>query len=61
MPEWIVPAISGLLAFAGAWGGINVHLRYLRRDVDHATRSARKAHWRLDSIQAPPAPLDSDK
>lgn len=57
----LVAVVAAVCSFAGAWGGLNVHLRYLRRDVDHATRSARKAHWRLDQLKAPPAPLDAER
>lgn len=45
-----------LLSFAGSWAAGRVHHYYLRRDVDSVTRSVRAAHWRLDEIQAPPAP-----
>jgi hypothetical protein len=45
-----------VLSFAGAWAAIKVHLFYIRRDLDQVIRSARAAHWRLDEIQAPPAP-----
>lgn len=43
MPDaWIVPMISALAAFAGAWGGQRVELRYLKRDlVGLARRVAR--------------------
>ena len=57
----LVALAAGVFSFVGAWGGLKVHLMYLRRDLDRATRSARKAHWRLDQLGAPPAPLDSEQ
>jgi len=45
-----------VLSYAGTWAANRVHLSYLRRDVDECRRSVRRAHWRLDEIQAPPAP-----
>jgi hypothetical protein len=58
METLLVARVSGALSFAGAWGGIRVHLLYMRRDLDGVMRSARGAHWRLDQVDAPPAPLD---
>jgi hypothetical protein len=56
----VLAAVSALCSFAGSWAAIRVHLQYLRRDVDRANRSARRAHRRLDLIDAPPAPADAE-
>jgi hypothetical protein len=52
----VVGIATPVLSFAGAWAAVKVHLFYLRRDVDRVAHSVRAAHWRLDEIQAPPAP-----
>ena len=46
------------LSFAGAWAAVRVHLFYLRQEISRVSRSARAAHWRLDTAGAPPAPLE---
>jgi hypothetical protein len=56
----VLVALSALCSFAGSWAAIRVHLQYLRRDVDRATKSARRAHRRLDLIDAPAAPADAE-
>jgi hypothetical protein len=47
----LVPALS----YVGSAAALKVHLHYLRRDVDAAALSARRAHNRLDHVAAPPA------
>ena len=51
-----VAALSGGASYLASSIAVRVHLDYLRRDVDGVGRSVRSAHWRLDQIQAPPAP-----
>lgn len=48
-----------VLSFVGSWVGGRVHLHYMRRDLEETRRSVRAAHWRLDEINAPPAPTVS--
>ena len=55
----IVPLASYVAARAGTNAALNVHFQYLRRDVDRAARQIDAAHWRLDQIDAPAAPLDA--
>ena len=47
---------SGLAAYIASSAAVKVHLSYLREKIDETKRSVRAAHWRLDEIQAPPAP-----
>lgn len=47
---------SGLAAYVASGAAVKVHLSYLREKVDETKRSVRAAHWRLDEINAPPAP-----
>jgi hypothetical protein len=51
--------VSYVAARAGTTAAIKVHLEYLQRDVAFVTTSARAAHWRLDEIDAPQAPVVS--
>lgn len=44
----VIAIASGVVTGAITWGGILVHLKYLRRDVD-------RAHRRLDAMGAPGA------
>jgi len=50
---------SYIAARAGTNAALDVHLHYLRRDVNKAARDIDAAHWRLDEIGAPAAPLES--
>lgn len=57
---FVFTVLNGVVSYvtsrAGASAAIQVHLEYLRRDVEETRRSARAAHWRLDETGAPPAP-----
>jgi hypothetical protein len=46
----LVAAVTGITSAAASWGATAVHLRWLRRDVDAATKDAKRANGRIDGI-----------
>jgi hypothetical protein len=63
----LVAVVTGIASGAASWGATAVHLKWLRRDVDDASKSAKRAHSRIDAIISrpggkrdydPPAPAD---
>lgn len=61
MSELVLAGLTGLLAFVGSWSAIKIQLTYMQRDINRNTHSVRAAHWRLDQVKAPAAPLEQDR